>query len=245
VAPFFVGKTVAIVGSGPGSLRNPLGLVDSHDTVVRVNNYKLLPQTGKRTDVFYSFFGTSIRKAAEELIRDGVKLCFCKCPDAKFMESEWHRRRGKENGVDFRGIYARRAGWWPCDVYIPSVDEFLAHFTLLGGHVPTTGFAAILDVLSFGPKRVYLTGFDFFQSAVHNVNERWRKGDPTDPIGHVPGKEREWFATHMKDMPVSMDDTMRQALKGHVLPQRPMPSWKAEAIARSQRARQRRLAHPR
>jgi hypothetical protein len=37
---FFSGKRVAIVGSGPGCLDNDPGFVDSHDVVVRVNNYK-------------------------------------------------------------------------------------------------------------------------------------------------------------------------------------------------------------
>ncbi len=220
----FTGKSVAIVGSGPGSLRNRRGFVDAHEVVVRVNNYRLFPATGYRTDVFYSFFGASIRKTAAQLQRDGVKLCICKCPDAKFMESEWHASHGKENGVDFRGIYRRRAGWWPSDTYVPTVEEFMEHFRLLGGHVPTTGFAAILDVLSFSPKSIYLTGFDFFQSGVHNVTERWKKGDPTDPIGHVPGTERAWFVENMEKLPVTIDRAMQEAIEGRTRVSAPSPA---------------------
>ena len=77
--PYFKGKSVAIVGSGPGVLTNEIGFVDSHDVVVRVNNYKLSPHAGMRTDVHYSFYGTSIRKTAYELRSDGVYLCMCKC----------------------------------------------------------------------------------------------------------------------------------------------------------------------
>lgn len=212
------GKTVAIVGSGPGALANEPGFVDSHDVVVRVNNYKLTDQTGRRTDVFYSFFGTSIKKTALELKTDGVKLCMAKCPDAQFTESDWHRRHGKMAGVDFRYIYERRQGWWFCPTYIPSVAEFMEHFELLGNHVPTTGFSAILDVLRYRPKSVYLTGFDFFQSRVHNVNEAWKPGNPNDPIGHVPDAERAWFVANMDSLPVIVDGQLKRALRNQVIP---------------------------
>jgi hypothetical protein len=49
--------------------------------------------------------------------------------------------------------------------------------------------------LRFEPASVYLTGFDFFSSCVHNVNEAWRPGNPDDPIGHAPERERAWLAT--------------------------------------------------
>jgi hypothetical protein len=208
------GKTVAIVGSGPGSLQNEKGLVDSHDVVVRVNNYKLFPATGYRTDVLYSFFGQSIRKTVRELKRDGVGLCMCKCPNAQFMESKWHRERGKMAGVDFRMIYERRKDWWFCDTYVPTLEEFMAHFDMLGGHVPTTGFSALLDVLSYEPRHVFLTGFDFFSSGVHNVNERWRKMNSDDPIGHVPDAERGWFAEHHDEYPITMDARLSEAIRG-------------------------------
>ena len=207
------GKTVAIVGSGPGSLGNERGLVDSHDVVIRINNYKLFPATGYRTDVLYSFFGQSIRKTSRELIRDGVKLCWCKCPNAQFMDSEWHRKQGKMNGVDFRMIYERRKDWWFCDTYVPTVEEFMAHFNLLGGHVPTTGFSALLDVLTHEPAHIYMTGFDFFESRVHNVNERWRKMNPDDPIGHVPQAERAWFAENYDRFPITMDARLSAAVR--------------------------------
>lgn len=209
---FFRGKTVAVVGSGPGSLNNPPGLVDSHDIVVRVNEYGLFPGTGYRTDVFYSYFGSVIHKTVAELKRDGVKLCMAKCPNAKFMDSPWHEANRKPEGVDFRYIYERRKAWWFCDTYIPDVDEFLLGFELLEKHVPTSGFAAIFDVLKYEPKHVFLTGFDFFQSGRHNVTEVWKPGDAQDPIGHRPDLERQWIKKHKDTLPLSMDSAMRVAL---------------------------------
>ncbi len=196
VLPVFAGRRVAIVGSGPGVLENPPGLIDSHEVVVRVNNYKLSPAAGQRTDVYYSYFGNAIKKPAADLKRDGVRLCMAKCPNAAAIESEWHVRNKKPHGVDFRWIYQLRSDWWFCDTYVPDLQEFLEGFDLLGRHVPTTGFSAILAVLSFQPASIYLTGFDFFSSGVHNVNERWRAGASDDPIGHVPDAERAWLAAN-------------------------------------------------
>lgn len=213
VRPRFRGKTVAIVGSGPGSVANPPGLVDAHDVVVRVNNYKLSGGTGKRCDVHYSFYGTSIKKSREDLIFDGVTLCMSKLPNAHAVESEWHRRSGKMIGVDYRPHYKRRADWWFCDTYIPTVDEFMKGFNLLGRHMPTTGFAAILDILSFAPKSVFLTGFDFFSSGIHNVNEPWKHKNPDDPHRHMPGAEREWLKINMDRHPIVVDRALSETLQ--------------------------------
>lgn len=214
--PFFEGRSVAIVGSGPGVLTNPQGFVDGHEVVVRVNNYKLSNAAGFRTDVFYSFFGSSIRKTAAELKRDGVRLCICKCPNDHAIESEWHRRHGLMIGVDYRPHYQRRRDFWFCDVFIPSREEFLATFDLLGRHVPTTGFAAILKVLSLAPRSVYLTGFDFFSSRLHNVNEPWRPRNPSDPIRHRPERELAWLAANAGRWPMTFDCVLNGLIQNAV-----------------------------
>lgn len=213
VARRLSGRSVAIVGSGPGVLDNEPGFVDGHEVVIRVNNYQCIgTQTGIRTDVHYSFYGMSIKKTAEELRRDGVYLCMAKCPDAVPIDSEWHRRTGRIDGIDFRRIYQRRALWWFCDTYVPTVEDFMCHFNLLGRHVPTTGFAAILDVLSYAPRSIYLTGFDFFQSGLHNVNERWKQKNRGDPICHVPEREADWLRARVKSYPITCDYTLSEIL---------------------------------
>jgi len=193
VAERLRGRRVAIVGSAPSVLENAPGVVDAHDIVVRVNNYRLSDAAGYRCDVHYSFFGGSIKKTAAELQHDGVTLLMCKCPNSKPLDCDWHEQRGKLLGIDFRYIYESREGWWFGDVYVPDDASFLEKFELLGRHIPTTGFAAILDVLRCEPAELYLTGFDFFRSGLHNVSDRWRPGDPTDPIGHRPETEADWL----------------------------------------------------
>lgn len=208
----FEGKRVAVVGSGPGVLQNAPGYVDSHDIVVRVNNYKLSKAAGFRTDVFASFFGSSIKKTADELKRDGVTLCLAKCPNAHAIESEWHRKNDKMIGVDFRPHYRRRKDWWFCDTYVPTIAEFMVAFRALDFHMPTSGFAAIFDVLTFQPESVYLTGFDFFRSKLHNVNEPWRPKNLDDPIRHEPERERAWLAANMTQHPITTDATLGKLL---------------------------------
>lgn len=209
----FRDRTVAVVGSAPSVLDNEPGFIDSHEVVVRVNNYKLCPRQGSRTDVYYSFYGTSIKKPAEELKREGVTLCMCKCPDGKPIESAWHERNHKTNGIDFTYIYRNRVSWWFCDTWVPTVHTFLEHFELLDRHIPTTGFAAILDVLACHPKSVYLTGFDFFASGLHNVNEHWRPGNPSDPIGHRPELEAAWLAANAERYPITFDRSLTALMR--------------------------------
>lgn len=194
VREFFRGKSVAIVGSAPSVLSNAPGFVDSHDIVCRINNHRCSREAGRRTDVHYSFYGGSIHKSPQELHDEGVRLVLCKCPNSRPIDCEWHVRNNKLAGIDFRYIYNLRRDWWFCDTFVPDDATFLAKMAVLGGHIPTTGFAAILDVLACEPASVYLTGFDGFTSRVHNVDRPWKPGDPADPIGHVPERELDWIA---------------------------------------------------
>lgn len=196
-APVFSGKRVAIVGGGPSALDSSRGFIDSHDVVVRVNNYRMRgyeDRVGSRTDVYYSYYGGAIKKTAQELREDGVRLCMCKCPNSKPIESAWHERHAKQMGIDFRWIYEMRRDFWFCDTVVPTTERFLSLYNLLDRHIPTTGFSAIWDVLECRPATVSLVGFDLFASGLHNLNEKWRPGDPNDPIGHRPDWEARQIA---------------------------------------------------
>lgn len=165
---------------------------------------------GTRCDVFYSFFGVSIKKEPDELKAAGVKLCMAKCPDF-VLPSAWHVRNKKMAGVDYTAIYQRRANWWFCDTYIPTVPHFMRTFELLDKHIPTTGFSAIMDIVGLPAKSIYLTGFDFFDSRVHNVDERWRPGNPKDPIGHRPDLEKN-VVRNLNDARISVDKRLEKSL---------------------------------
>ena len=192
---------------------NDRGLIDSFDVVVRVNNYKIVDdRTGRRTDVFYSYFGNAIRKPSFELIRDGVRLCMCKCPNDHAIDSLWHEQRNRMSGVDFRWIYEKRKTWWFCPTYIPTKEDFLSTFYLLGKHVPTTGFSAIVDIIGMSPREIYLTGFDFFTSGKHNIFDKWEPGRPDDPIGHVPDREMDWLLANKDRYAIQTDRVLLDLL---------------------------------
>jgi len=195
VKDFFRGKTVAIVGSAPSCLDNRGEHIDGHDVVIRINNYKIKgfeEKVGKRCDVHYSFYGNSIRTTAEELKRDGCKMHMAKCPDGVPINCDWHIERGKNNGVDFTYIYKLRKVYWVAPLYLPTCERYRWYFDKIG-HSPTTGFSCILEVLDTDAKSIYMTGFDFFSSGMHNVNEAWREGDQSDPLRHVPDAERDYI----------------------------------------------------
>ena len=212
VAERFRGRRVALVGSGPGSLDHSPGFIDGHDIVVRVSNYKTGRMQGMRCDVHYSFYGTSIKTSAAQLLRDGCTLCMCKLPDSQPIDSDWHRQTGRLAGIDYRYIYRYRASWWPCPVFVPDDTRFLEKFELLDRHQPTTGFAAILDLLACEPAELYLTGFDGFTSRLHNVDERWRPGNPEDPFGHRPDLELQWLRDHRARHPITCDRRLADVL---------------------------------
>jgi hypothetical protein len=199
------GKTIAVVGSAPSCTENAPGFVDSHDLVLRVNNYKTGTGQGRRTDIHYSFYGSSIRKTKDELRADGVTLCMCKCPNSSPIESEWHVRMGKPHGIAYQYIYRIRKDFWFCDTFIPTDEHFLETFNCLQRHQPTSGFAAIYDVVKCEPARVFVTGFDFFSSGLHNVTDKWRPGNPDDPIGHRPDFEAMWLFEAANRFPLQLD----------------------------------------
>jgi len=178
---------------------------------------QLLPgKTGSRTDVFYSFFGGSIKKTPEDLKSDGVKFCMCKCPNDKAHDHDkmvdWDY---KNVGGDFRPIYRRREDWWFTPVYIPTLADYMEKYMLLVKHVPTTGFACILDLIECDLKELYITGFDFMTSKIHNVDEPWRGADKNqdDPIKHDPESELGIMRELMAEFRfIKCDDTLKGLL---------------------------------
>lgn len=221
VKDFMRGKRVVVVGSGPTGAQNKKGVIDGYDVVVRVNNYKTkgvkggIPydytdSLGKRTDVFYSFFGSSIQKTREELIADGVKMCMSKLPNSKPFHSAWAAARGKDESHDYRPNYRRREAFWFCPTFVPTDEHFLKLFHSLNDRQPTTGFSAIVDLFRCEPKELYITGFDFFTSGTHNVDERWRFKNGDDPHRHDPEAEKNAVINTISKAPfVILDDYLK------------------------------------
>lgn len=224
VVGMFRPERVVIVGSGPSALENEPGFIDSFSVVVRVNNYKIKGEKsgikydyseriGNRTDVHYSFYGSSIGKTRDELTSDGVRLCMSKLPNSKPIKSEWHERKGKPEGIDYRPHYRRRESFWFCPTYVPSNEHFIELFNFLEKHQATTGFAAIYDFVKVQPKALHITGFDFFESGIHNVDETHRMKNLDDPIGHRPQLEKQKVLQFARENSwITLDPHLRKLL---------------------------------
>ncbi len=172
------GKKIIILGSAPSVLLNKGSEIDAFDYVVRLNNYKIdgfEKNVGTRTDIYYSFFGRSIKKENEELKRHKVKFIMNKYPNQTF----WDHTGGKAIvGIsdECKWVYKLRKDWWEFPVWIQKRKYFRENYEYMC-RIPTTGVSAILDVLRFKPGLLHITGFDFMTSKIHNTNEKWNDGD--------------------------------------------------------------------
>lgn len=194
---FIHNKRVVIFGSAPSALDNTEKDIENYDIIIRVNNYdisKFYKNIGKRTDIHYSFYGYSIRKTKKELSEEGIKYHVCKCPDA-FC----HNEALTEFSKSYRWIYEMRKDFWVAPVYIPAKEDYFKYYNKLNNHVPTTGFMAIMTFKDFFPAELYITGFDFFKSKLHNINQQWNEGKlKNDPICHDPEKEKNLLLEYTK-----------------------------------------------
>jgi hypothetical protein len=166
---YFYNKSVIILGSAPSVKENKAEFLESFDVIVRLNNYKFFNEC-VRTDIYYSYFGRSIKKTKQDIINDDIKYIICKYPNCNWGDPK--------DGIqdNWSWVYEYRKGFFPIPYYIPSNKVFKENFDILN-RVPTTGIAAILDIFRFKPKSIYISGFDFFSSKIHNIGEPWKDGD--------------------------------------------------------------------
>lgn len=160
-------KSLLIVGGGPSAKIKSEEWYNSFDFIMRMNNYK--KTNNSRTDIYFSYFGKNIRKSAEELKADGVKLLVNKCPNADMTEK---LSCYNVDMTDYRWIYEYRKDWWFCLTFCQTEEELLYQVKMLGGFMPTVGLSAILWALKY-IEPVTIIGYDCFESGLHNLNERW------------------------------------------------------------------------
>lgn len=173
ITKFFWNKTVLVLGSAPNVLETETDFMDSFDLIVRVNNYKNF-NSCRRTDVYASFFGKSIRKDIHNLRQDGVRLLMAKCPDDIVEVKNPDGSINTKLSEDFRWIYEFRNEWFKVagiPLFIQTVENFNNNNIPIK-QICTTGVAIILDILRCKPKHLYFAGFDFAMSGMHNINKR-------------------------------------------------------------------------
>jgi len=181
---YIANKKIIVVGPGPFLSGKGLGVfVDSFDIVVRINLGSGLCKNfsndfGKRTDVIYvnqlirKEFGlelpTSIPNGksnfycVQSFVTDNEKCSICKeaiCGECYVEEKQSNLR------------YSH----WSCVAYtdyrlIPE-KVIILNSTSLKNYVkelPLIGLSAIIHLLSFKPKSIHVTGFDFYDALKHN-----------------------------------------------------------------------------
>lgn len=172
VRDFIAGKSVIVLGSAPNVIDVSAETLEKHDIIVRVNNYSLFNRS-KRVDIYYSFFGHSIQNVDEKVARDKPKFLFFKYPfDFNFTRHSHGRAIDGRSG-DFRFVQKIRENLIiNYDYFAQTKSNFISNFCAVGA-IPTTGVAAILDVIRYEPSALNIAGFDFFKSKKHNINEAW------------------------------------------------------------------------
>lgn len=164
---------IAIIGNAPCALDFKIGpSIDAHDCTIRMNNYvvseEFAPFIGFKTDVFVTnCFPLELGKSEEYLLNNGVKMIWASISKSDYL-SQWPR---------YLAHVERMFGRY--DVLVPSHADIVAVTPmddarlnrwlrrLLLGHgelVPSTGLVAIAMALKLEPRKMLISGFDFFSS---------------------------------------------------------------------------------
>jgi hypothetical protein len=206
IKQFIEGKRVIILGGAPTVKKTNERFTNDFDIIVRMNNY-IHFNSIFRTDLYYSYFGRDIKKEIEELKFEDCRYIMCKYPNAVFTEHmDGHEIQGVSE--DFSWVYEYRKNWFGIPYYVPYLETFIENFRRLN-RIPTTGMSAILDVLRFKPRELYIAGFDFFASKIHH-GKPWKEGDGNHDLG---GERRLMGEIVRINGNVMADKTIMEAVK--------------------------------
>ena len=219
---YLKGKKVCIVGPAPKIIGNSYGkVIDSYDVVVRLNNGytfcdKYGVDIGTRNDIIYQ---TAIPKLGRgttmpiETLQDNVKWVCCSFPDEKHREKICNFIKHVDNRIPIHIMDKDRWG-----VLASSIGEQVEK----GSIPPTTGLAAIFDLLDYDIEKLYITGFTFFK--VKKKRERvYYRGYSENPANETPSNlkdtkhnfkaELRYFKKFVKgDDRVDYDDVLKKVV---------------------------------
>lgn len=153
------GKRVVIVGPAPSVVGSNQGtIIDSYDIVVRLNKALPIPHglkndIGTRTDVLYNCMNPSPECGGE------IKTDILTENGVKFLVAPYPPTTGYRFGADIEN-YLKLNGQ---KVPFCHFDQKLFADLLKEIKLPNTGISAIIDLLSFNIKELYITGFTFFK----------------------------------------------------------------------------------
>jgi hypothetical protein len=174
VDPWFAklvsGKTVAIVGPARTLLGKTHGAhIDAHDLVVRFNDTYDLPSRreltgdiGTRTDILYCNQVVLKEVGARALVYPGLQAIVCTNNSLSFTLASEPSLARRTPPPTIRVVHAASA----------TLSKWLR------GNWARTGMIGILDVLSFNPRRVFITGMTFYHGGGHLLAPESRELHP-------------------------------------------------------------------
>lgn len=170
VNKFINNKKILVLGSARCVAHLTTSFMEDFEIIVRCNNYKHFNEC-RRVDIYYSFLGGSIKKSIDDIISDGTKFIFCRCPDMDFSQHVGGKYIPGRS-FDARPLYKHRREkcFFRIPYYIQTFKNYRHNYHLCD-RLLSTGVSAIVDVLRYDPKYVYIAGYDFFTQLFHNTNE--------------------------------------------------------------------------
>lgn len=170
---YFKGKKVIVLGSAPNVVNTTAEFMESFDVIVRVNNFTNF-NACTRTDVFYSFFGKTVKRSFEDIDDSGCSLVMCKCPIGAVTVKNPDGSINSKLSDNYNWIYDYRKKWFGVlglPIYIQTEKNYTKDNKKIG-QIMTTGVKAILDVLRYKPSALHFAGFDFGMSKMHNIDKQ-------------------------------------------------------------------------
>lgn len=169
IRAYFKGKRVAIIAPSPSVRETANGdEIDKYDIVIRINkNWKYNPDlnkyVGKRTDIVYNCINPDPECGGIidfEYVKKNLKYIAVSIP---IINNNFHRDRMFHNNNVFdqyRHFVANNNN--KVNYYIVNHKLYNMYDNILRSR-PNTGFMAILDILSYDIKELYIKGFTFFK----------------------------------------------------------------------------------
>jgi len=185
------GASLAIVGNA-GYLADLQqgGHIDSHDLVLRMNNFRtaeLEPQVGRRLDIFMSTFYHDVQ-LDPSLIAQARYLIASVPNNLRKRGLNW--RHGQAITAALQQLGRR-------EVFVPSYESFDTKRRQIGKY-PTTGAMALFLVLEHLLPvcgSIYVTGFSFFTGRSHYFGDQ-----RVLPTNHAPDREQQLFADLLRPL---------------------------------------------
>jgi hypothetical protein len=152
-------KRVVIVG--PADYVDKHDIINHYDVIIRINkgtNMEKTKKCGSRTDILYHAVNMNKENGGPLPIRENLHIRFAYPP---FGVKENSSFCGTGTWKDYKRVQK----WYPTlkNFSIVPKSKYL-NFEIQCDSRPNTGVVAILDILSYDIKELYITGFTLFQT---------------------------------------------------------------------------------